>query len=434
MVVPQVPNELVECILDNLYFDKNTLLSCALVANAWVTPSQRGIFRLITLKPPHSEYGNNFSVLFRAYLKTNSLLIASFNEKPYLASYVRALELIHFPTVLQPTPNVSPLWKALCTSTTRVIRHLSNVESILFKEFHWHSITISPLLEEALVNILKAPSLTRIFLHDFLSTSDLTSLLAYPAHLKALKVEWAKYPQVEPTLDNTTKAAPQSIQLDQLLLQIEQKPFHTFDDLVDWFQHKACPFDLRHLRSLQIYHSRLDHHRAAYLLQQAGGNLRELELQGLYPNEKPLDVLHLGYTSKLHTLKLSRVFQTELYSPIPWIHSLFQPFLDSDRNICSLRHLTVELYTNPQAIPQLDQWALFDALLEKPQFSSLEVVNIMIVGMAIMPSSVTESLSEKLLFLNQSGKLKVTFSLHPMVGPQTPMVIYGNGLFFSYQP
>ncbi|KAE9398038.1 hypothetical protein BT96DRAFT_43959 [Gymnopus androsaceus JB14] len=112
-VVPRLPNELVECILDNLYFDKDTLLSCALVASAWVTPSQRGIFRLITLKLPDSKYRNSFSVLFGAYLQTSGLLIALFNEKPYLASYVRALELVHFQPKLRPTPKVSPEWEAL---------------------------------------------------------------------------------------------------------------------------------------------------------------------------------------------------------------------------------------------------------------------------------------------------------------------------------
>ncbi|KAE9402299.1 hypothetical protein BT96DRAFT_991276 [Gymnopus androsaceus JB14] len=87
MMVEPLPNELIECILENLYFDKQTLKNCALVGKAWVRASQRGIFEQISF----DEF------YLRDCLQTRSeRLIAIFGVKPHLARDVRFLELLNF--------------------------------------------------------------------------------------------------------------------------------------------------------------------------------------------------------------------------------------------------------------------------------------------------------------------------------------------------
>ncbi|KAE9387144.1 hypothetical protein BT96DRAFT_927743 [Gymnopus androsaceus JB14] len=44
-----LPNELIDCILDNLSSDKNALSNYSLLKKAWVVPSQRRIFAKIEL-------------------------------------------------------------------------------------------------------------------------------------------------------------------------------------------------------------------------------------------------------------------------------------------------------------------------------------------------------------------------------------------------
>lgn len=61
---PAHGNELVASILDHLYFDKDTLLNCALVSKAWV-PSQLRIFRRIVIEPPEA-----LACLERYYVKS----------------------------------------------------------------------------------------------------------------------------------------------------------------------------------------------------------------------------------------------------------------------------------------------------------------------------------------------------------------------------
>lgn len=65
--------------------------------------------------------------------------------------------------------------------------------------------------------------------------------------------------------------------------------------------------------------------------------------------------------------------------------------------------------------PQWEQWVALDTLLEKPQFYSLEMVNIKIMkSPELMASGFGELLAGKLLFLpvKRTRKLKVTFTLN----------------------
>ncbi|KAE9388008.1 hypothetical protein BT96DRAFT_1004581 [Gymnopus androsaceus JB14] len=152
-IMIELPNELVDCILDNLVFDTATLLSCALVERAWVQSSQRGIFRHIILELPSARH-ENFSTLVNSYLTRR--LDALFSEKPHLASYVH------------------------------VVQRLSNLRHLSLLVVNWD--ILSPLLKTALTAVFRAPSLTQISLarFDISAFAELASLLSSSVHLKVL--------------------------------------------------------------------------------------------------------------------------------------------------------------------------------------------------------------------------------------------------------
>lgn len=269
-----LPVEILDRILENIYHDKATLLSCALVEKAWVAPSQRGIFHVLVLLPPdpdpYNPHHDQLEALSKNYVKTTEQLVGYIDANPRLASYVRSLSLAMFCNISQIVD-----WEAVYTSTAMVIRRLSNVESLSFSCISWGS--LSPSLTDSLMEMLRAPSVTRIFIStfDIPTFSDCASLLTQATDLKGLVVndmfcsDWTlpekSYPPTPPRL----------IQLDEL----ETDSTSVF---ASWFQQESCPFQIQNLRSLRILvEGKMTDcsQKAAFMLQQAGGNLRELHLQ-----------------------------------------------------------------------------------------------------------------------------------------------------------
>ncbi|KAE9387966.1 hypothetical protein BT96DRAFT_981205 [Gymnopus androsaceus JB14] len=88
----------------------------------------------------------------------------------------------------------------------------------------------------------------------------------------------------------------------------------------------------------------------ASMLKHVGGNLTDLELMNVYPQKQYFNLIHLGYTQNLKTLKLSNINQSGWQSPAPWVVSLFVPILISDQNMYPpliLQHLTIPVTFNP---------------------------------------------------------------------------------------
>jgi len=90
-----------------------------------------------------------------------------------------------------------------------------------------------------------------------------------------------------------------------------------------------------------------------------------------------------------------------------------EPLPNSEGNIFPLQHLTINftlyLSTDPLNSCHWNRWAAFDTLLGKPEFASLETVELKLAsnqGYRIS-NDVCKRLSEKLPSLEGSGKLVV---------------------------
>ncbi|KAE9401474.1 hypothetical protein BT96DRAFT_992028 [Gymnopus androsaceus JB14] len=391
-MVHPLPTNLSISFLENLCSDKATLRNCALVGRAWAPAAQRGIFQHITLESPRWKVGEGLSRV-ATYLEANCRLIASLDENPRLVSYIQSLELRDFAVWKEDIAYVS-----IHNSTAEIVLRLSNVEKLSFQHMMWNN--LSPRHKAALANMLKAASITRI----------LVSLLSHAVHLKVLKLgrvalgDSAFENFILPESDHRV-VLPRSIKLSQLTISFTP-------DLTDWFQHESCLFEVRHLHSLHIQTERpYPFAQAAAMLRYVGANLRELHLQSphsLPALEAASNLFHLGYTPNLHVLRLHEVIQMDTVTSIPWVKSLFEPLLNSDQSRCTPKQLIIELYLhNPLRNSQWAHWVELDALLEKPQFSSLETVNIILVGRDSLADGVVERLNRELLFLKRSGKLNM---------------------------
>ncbi|KAE9397853.1 hypothetical protein BT96DRAFT_995413 [Gymnopus androsaceus JB14] len=349
MMERRVPNELVDCILDNLYLDTATLLNCVLVGKAWVRSSQRGIFREIILNLPFRDQD--------AYLEAIRRLDALFSEKPYLASYVRSLELRWFAQFDRYD------WLQLVyNATASLVQRLSNVKKLKFHRVEWKP--LSPLLKAALNKICEA-SVTQFCAMVFYVPTfvEFASLLTRMRNLKVLDVDLRCNDQIVPN------------SLSELEIEEASLP-------------------PRNMATLQYF----------------GTNLRELTLYGCPAGNQALNVAHLP---NLRCLSLLHVYQTETHSPVPWIQALFEPLLNLDGNLCPLQRLAIGLVIgHPQSNSlqphQWYPWAAVDMLLGKPEFASLKTVELKLArGILEEVPGISKVLSERLPLLEGLGKLVV---------------------------
>ncbi|KAE9397890.1 hypothetical protein BT96DRAFT_995451 [Gymnopus androsaceus JB14] len=424
MTESRVPSKLVDCILKNLYFDTPTLLNCALVGRAWVRSSQHGIFREIVLELPFTGH-SAFATLMDAYLKTARHFNALFSEKPYLASYVRLLELRSSGQYKVPMP------KVVYTATASLVQRLSEVKELKFHDFGWN--TLPPLLKAVLTELCKAPSVTQFSAtkFDITTFTELASLLSNMKNLKVLDVNVAYRNGTVPRSLTKSETKPRCIQLSDLRL-INSYSHNGVRPLMTWFQQDWCPFEVRHLNSLEtttrvnmatlqycctnLRELKLKQHRSDESMHvQTTNYMLSLQLTTLVGFNTKLD--HLGYTPNLRSLSLMSLmssFEPSLHNPTTWIQSLFKPLLNPDGNPFPLQHLTLSLPIRirpPRSDPHYwDQWTAIDVLLGKPEFALLETVDFKLsapLGFPEIPDGARQLLREKLPFLETSGKLRV---------------------------
>ncbi|KAF5390062.1 hypothetical protein D9757_003771 [Collybiopsis confluens] len=365
-----LPNELIECILDNLYSDRDTLLNCALVGRAWVTTSQKGIFQRIVLDAPNSHH-EDYVQLTHDFLAANERLVDLFDDKPHLTKFVKTLELRQYEKPSR-TRDARELQQALQISTANVIRRLSDITNLSIFRLTWSN--LNDTLKDALVQAFSAPLLTRVSLSlvAIPTFAELASLLTRVKLLKVLKItflachNWDIPPPAAPA-ENCVP--PRSIHLNELV------HFHLVNirAFTAWFMQDYCPFELSNLQTLELHRSAtFDYQGTAFMLEYIGANLKELELQGPYRNHPDFNVVHFGYTPNLESVRLISVQQTDSLSPVPFIQSLFEPLLNPSRNKFSLKRLTIDLnidHVDPMdAHHQWDMWMLLINCLPNQSF------------------------------------------------------------------
>ncbi|KAE9406205.1 hypothetical protein BT96DRAFT_1014987, partial [Gymnopus androsaceus JB14] len=332
-----IPNELVDCILEKLYFDTKTLL------NSWHLPPYHSRI------PPAFRFDDNF------HLDLCERLVAIFNANPRLALYVQSLQLLKFDGDDE----------AFYTAAANVIRRLSNVNRLSLLFVDWQA--LPSLLKTALTEMFRAPSLTQVSLAMFTihSFAELASLLSYMTHLKVLEITTEiSYHHDLDLPDNTPSeldvgvighAANHPSILEKLHLH------SSLDTVMSWLQQDACPIDVRNLQSLEI-DTRAD---IGTLLQYVGSSLTELKLRQVSPR----NYNYLEYTPNLRSLLL--VLGNQSHNGLLWIQDLFKHLLNAKGNRIPLKHLTILLNVDRDPLPtaqsQLDHWASIDELLQNTQ-------------------------------------------------------------------
>ncbi|TCD63282.1 hypothetical protein EIP91_005772 [Steccherinum ochraceum] len=157
---PDVPQEIVDLIIDNLQDDPLALRSCALTAHNWVHRSRRHLHSLVRI----GEYYVNL----RRY------------ASPPVAQYVRSLDLYMVRTDRgRQRTTTESLWK--------MVARFQNLRSLVIRDFEFYR--LSPRRSEVLLNICsRLRSLELRHVH-FADPADFLSLVGACPQLRALLIE-----------------------------------------------------------------------------------------------------------------------------------------------------------------------------------------------------------------------------------------------------
>lgn len=236
-------------------------------------------------------------------MKLIGQLIASFDAKPLLATYVHSLKL-RVRWMIQSQPHEDEMR----TAANRVISRLTNVKELLFFVVYWGK--LPALLKASFIDLIRAPSLTRISFTGFSmpTFTELVSVLSHAKHAKVLHIDLEiRYIHDVPFLESETRKTsqpPRSIQLNELTLGVEPR-------YITWFQKDWCPFEVRNLQMLRftMFGSSIE---TIGLVKLAGGNLRELQLTDSKLSSRLCILFCYLYSVNIHFFRLEQ---------LSWIHA-----------------------------------------------------------------------------------------------------------------
>ncbi|KAJ3770191.1 hypothetical protein FB446DRAFT_773870 [Lentinula raphanica] len=408
-----IPPEIIESILVNLQSEEHTLSNCALVQKSWSLPAQRYLFQHIILEFPSFYPKKQWNVEHvAAYNERNEQLIGILDEKPFLKSCIRVVQLSSPGDVnVESGDHVQcRIQDTMYLSTIPVIERLDNVESLTLSYGDWDNLSLG--LRETLIHLLSRPSLTRITLKSFSfsSLNALASVLSQASYLKMLRITILYCDDWDPP-SSSISFAPRSIQLDEsLCLRCLQR-----NPILTWLQQDSCPFKVCNLRRLMLDWVSFSDEEIASILQYIGGNLQELILEGPFLKaQSQYTASHISHTNNLRSLTVIGFLEPAPLLPIPWILNFFRHIQEFDVQKVSLRQLTLHISRSygvsetPWTSDQQDEWTAVDTLFTEPRFNSLEMVNVKLAGYSRTAfNDVREILLGKMSLLEGLGKLKI---------------------------
>ncbi|KAG6888300.1 hypothetical protein C0995_009299 [Termitomyces sp. Mi166 len=398
MQLPNLPQELVDQIIEHLHGDPPTLKCCALVCRAWLSPSRSQIFHRITLEPrePSKLFG-----LF-AWRRKSALrsLVDTMKASPDIAPYIQEVEIVEGVGVNEWIGNEPLLFflLALLKHVKRFrLRHSAAIPIV------WRA--LSPEFKIALLQFLASPSLCEINLGmlRFTNAEVFKLLLRRSSHLRVLHLdhihitESANYPSATP--DNAIFQSTSQAPLDTLVLGARNS-----SPVIEYFLQPESTIDVTSLRNLSISMS-ANFEVFGRLLQSVIG-LESLEILLMsdadlvayreLPLSERLDLSHNPYIIKL-SVKIDVIQCKE--DPLPWLNSLFSTF--TAPNKLRVVHVVYSLYLPSPYMDRsmntmiFSKWQEIDATLTGPIFDSLKEVRLVFslenpIGFGVAPRFLKE--------------------------------------------
>ncbi|KAJ6579473.1 hypothetical protein DFH09DRAFT_1146758 [Mycena vulgaris] len=295
----QLPQELIDAIIDEfdisltdddgaIFTDRQTLMSCALVARAFVRPSQANLFSTVNLHA-HKYYGNSPD-------ERSRLFATLLSSRPHIGQYVRTMILSY--------------QRARLNSVDHILASLPNVEVLsLHPWFNYEADTNPPFpiqLRNSIVALLATAPLRRLELrdHQFETWQDLQHMLSNSLGLKELMLSDIDF------ADITRRPSELHPEPPRIVLR-SFEVFRMATDVVEAMLNTCTIVDITHLRSLSCdrYHTPL--------LQANAHSIQELTcVVGDWLDERYADELVQILPATTTLLRLNLRVETHYHLPL----------------------------------------------------------------------------------------------------------------------
>ncbi|PPQ81656.1 hypothetical protein CVT26_013921 [Gymnopilus dilepis] len=383
----RLPQELTDHILGFLTDDHPALSNCALVAQAWVHTARKHLFShvrldLVRLWPAAQQVVPPTPM----HISMRQIELHSASLDTLQQCLQRVPSCVQHLTLSpgQYVDSSNPMRSAVTKRLISILKMLPFLKSIDIQMGLWED--YSPDFQAALRHLFAQDSLTAIAVeHGQLTETELASLLPQKPSLVSLSLtamEIKASPLNTPTL---TPAAIQKVEGVGLTSNLDY--LHIFgvgilDAITSWFQAsrlKAIP-----LQKLYISERVRNWRSVQQLLDLAGEHLQHLALEGpsrFYDFNAQLtsmDDLSLDNSTNLRKIEILYVEKSEIFSPVPWLASIFS----STSKPLELEVITLNLgvtrisYDIFSAETSWDEWAELDEILSRKEFHKLKLLEI----------------------------------------------------------
>jgi len=170
----QLPQELIDTIIENLEDGGWSLRGCSLVCSSWLLSTRRRLFRRIVLLP---LYNSSPRPLLYGRRLHNLLL-----KSPHIATYIRELKLYEGQSIKGET------WIGSDQSLPLVLGMLKDLTRIELRRLEWNA--LPPALRQSIQNVLALPSLQFLKMEhsNFATLGDFSRLLSHAKSLTDLSL------------------------------------------------------------------------------------------------------------------------------------------------------------------------------------------------------------------------------------------------------
>lgn len=340
------------------------------------------------------------------------------SSSPNIICFIHELEICEGSPVQQHHAELPTTWVTIERTLPPLLKMLTHLKRLDFTAttiLHWKLLPTA--FQSAFCSLIALPSLTYVRLHSwsFPSFTSLAVVLSRCSNLKAL------------ALSSTTVGADADLEVEKVIPREESGPtvrsdsahlevltldYVNFYYLAHWLLSQKFPVDVASLRELRVAH----YHDAAIvekLLLAVGNSLRHFHLKpGSWDGNCPhfqfvrSEYSHICLDFTVHSFDLGqnlglrsiRLTLEEPDSAMLWITSLLSSILAGN----VLERVGLELYID---LKKLSGWGALDALLVRPELSSLRQVEIGLFASPTHPEFI--KVKEALAALESRGVLRL---------------------------
>ncbi|KAK7455745.1 hypothetical protein VKT23_010777 [Stygiomarasmius scandens] len=226
---PQIPQELIDRIVEELFGDKDSLHSCALTSQSFRVPSQKCLFHRIELYAEKQRWSHRGASFDEFTLNLCERLYSLFETSPHLANYIKDLAIF----------DPGDTWLTEENSLPFILPLLTNLERIYISGGLWEaSLCIEDMLtpvKESLCAAIHSPKITHVGFQgvEFGSINDILSFLAGSTGLKSLTLFSVDVTDEESGSDSGEPSGNQSLQCQLSSLSLFVKD-PVLPHLVNW--------------------------------------------------------------------------------------------------------------------------------------------------------------------------------------------------------